>query len=138
MKINKNENLQLKLQDINDIRLLFGSDMRSMINFMQTTNGPGESINIIRTGDWKKLLTACNHGTVKKVTELLKQFCNRGYAIKNIFSEFLHFIILNHPKIITADLLSSFEFIIHHDTNHSDLILQYFISDCLPHLMIGH
>ena len=134
MDINEKEGLGLTFQDVDDIRMLFGSDMRSMINFMQSTHGPREHMNIIRTADWQTLLTVCNNGNNKKITDLLKNYCRRGYGLKNIICEFLHYIILNAEEYVTHEFLKNIEFIVHHESNNTELILQYFINDCLRFL----
>jgi replication factor C subunit 3/5 len=134
MDINEKEELGLTFQDVDDIRMLFGSDMRSMINFMQSTCGVRENMNIIRTNDWQILLKMCNDNKVKKVNELIRNYCKRGYGIKNIFCEFLHYIILNAEQYVTPEFLKNIEFIVHHETNNTDLILQYFINDCIGFL----
>ena len=134
MNINDKESLGLTYQDVDDIRALFGSDMRSMINFMQSTHGPREHMNIIRTKDWQKLLKTCNNGINKKVIDLLKLFCKRGYNIKSIICEFIHYIVVNHTNYINNELIKHAEFIIHNNSNNTDLLINYFIDECLHYL----
>lgn len=134
MNINEKENLSLTYQDIDDIRCLFGSDMRSMINFMQSTHGPREHMNIIRTVDWQKLLKICISGNSKKVADLLKSFCNRGYSIKNIICEFVNFIIVKKQKYINETFIKNVEFLIHNNSSNRELLINYFIDECLPYI----
>lgn len=138
MNINEKEGLDLSYQDIDDIRNLFSSDMRSMINFMQTTHGPREKMSIIRTTDWQKLLKTCNNGNSKKVQNLLNSFCNRGYNIKNIICDFTHFITINNEEFINEDFIKNVEFIIHNNSNNNNLLINYFIDECLDYLLTSN
>lgn len=71
---------------------------------------------------------------VKQISDMLIDYCNRGFGIKNIITEFLNFIIVKHPDNINSNILSKVEFIVYHTSNDTHLIIDYFIKECIPEL----
>ena len=162
--ISENENICLTTENIEDIRNMFGSDMRSMINFIQTTYANANSscsttissqnvydkLCIIRSSELQLLFDKClslnncmqigniserqTRKKVKQISDMLIDYCNRGFGIKNIITEFLNFIIVKHPGNINSNILSKVEFIVYHTSNDTHLIIDYFIKECIPEL----
>ena len=137
--ISKCENLDLKYNSLKLIQKLYKSDIRSMINFMQSNQNMTDcDINIIDESVWKTLYDKIKH---KETTNNLEKFINETsltYNIdkKNIIKDFLNYIIRNYDNIVTPEYLNFIENIMHFDdcknsyyVNYSLIRLSSFIKD---------
>ena len=137
--ISKCENLDLKYNSLKLIQKLYKSDIRSMINFMQSNQNMTDcDINIIDESVWKTLYDKIKH---KEITSNLEKFINETsltYNIdkKNIIKDFLNYIIRNYDNIVSPEYLSFIENIMHFDdcknsyyVNYSLIRLSSFIKD---------
>ena len=137
--ISKCENLDLKYNSLKLIQKLYKSDIRSMINFMQSNQNMTDcDINIIDESVWKTLYDKIKH---KETTNNLEKFINETsltYNIdkKNIIKDFLNYIIRNYDNIVSPEYLSFIENIMHFDdcknsyyVNYSLIRLSSFIKD---------
>jgi DNA polymerase III delta prime subunit len=115
--IAKEEHLNMDEKAIKAIQQLYKSDMRSMINFMQSNqNNTTEScINIIDNEIWQKLYD--KFGNREKLEDLIffVQQISMNYNIdkKNIIKYYLNYIIRNKPHIVTREFLIFVENIMH-------------------------
>lgn len=142
-KISNAENLDMSDSDIDDIRNMFGSDMRSMINFIQISNGVSNiKSSIISSVEWDNLFNECLcyisniklNKNEKNITRQLKQFSNRGFGIINIIREFTNYLVTRYLEYITAEFLTKIDFVIHNDMNDTNIIISYFINECITFL----
>jgi DNA polymerase III delta prime subunit len=126
-KINENENLQIKPDILSSIQKYFMSDIRSMINYMQTNQDLIHECKIIKNDLWIKLtkdfVKNKNHADiVKKVN-----YISREYNIepKNMLKLYLNYIIRNYA--ITKELLYSIENIMHLQSCKTEHVINYII-----------
>ena len=137
--ISKCENLDLKYNSLKLIQKLYKSDIRSMINFMQSNQNMTDcDINIIDESVWKKLYDKIKN---KETINNLENFINETsltYNIdkKNIIKDFLNYIIRNYDNIVSPEYLNFIENIMHFDdcknsyyVNYSLIRLSSFIKD---------
>jgi len=132
--IAKNENLNINQEIIEIIQSIYNSDVRSMINFIQLNQNLQES-------DWKtnvmnnKLLETLHGQLLKPKTETstieLIKFMHKisiQYNVdkKHIIQSYFNFIIRNHKDLITLELLSFMEEIVHNPDASLDTLLHYF------------
>ena len=132
--IAKNENLNINQEIIETIQSIYNSDVRSMINFIQLNQNLQES-------DWKtnvmnnKLLETLHGYLLKPKTETssieLIKFMHSisiQYNVdkKHIIQSYFNFIIRNHKDLITLDLLSFMEEIVHNPDAGLETLLHYF------------
>ena len=132
--IAKNENLNINQEIIETIQSIYNSDVRSMINFIQLNQNLQES-------DWKtnvmnnKLLETLHGQLLKPKTETstieLIKFMHKisiQYNVdkKHIIQSYFNFIIRNHKDLITLELLSFMEEIVHNPDASLDTLLHYF------------
>ena len=132
--IAKNENLNINQEIIETIQSIYNSDVRSMINFIQLNQNLQES-------DWKtnvmnnKLLEILHKHLIKPKTETshieLIKFMHSisiQYNVdkKHIIQSYFNFIIRNHKDLITLDLLSFMEEIVHNPDAGLETLLHYF------------
>ena len=139
------EGLGLSVDDVSDVRTIFGSDIRSMINFMQSSRDSSDRLtNVLKTKYIESLLHQCisnvnSSGSVKirqKTVAFVKALCNRGYDISSVLRSLVHYITVNRKELVTDDFLRKVEFAIHHPTNDTGLIISYFIDECCKSLSL--
>ena len=126
-KINKNENLKIKDDTLISIQTHFMSDIRSMINYMQSNQDLIHDCKIIKNDLWIKLTKCLTKKT--KIDIVLKKINNisREYNIepKNIIKNYLNYIIRNYS--ITPQFLYNIENIMHVQDCKTEHILKYII-----------
>jgi replication factor C subunit 3/5 len=110
------ENLNINENSLVSIQRLYKSDMRSMINFIQSNqNILDENIMIIHNDIWESLLQKLiNKEKIQTLNAYLK-FISDAYNIdkKNIIKDFLNYIIRKKTNFITREFLSFSETIMH-------------------------
>jgi len=126
--ISKSEKLNINKKSLHLIQKLYGSDIRSMINFMQSNqNITDDDFNIIDETVWANLY----HDIIanKPLNELSQFIINTSakYNIdkKNIIKNFLNYIIRNHSENITATFLKFIEFIVHFENCNDSYYVNY-------------
>ena len=150
-KINQNENLKIKDDTLVSIQKHFMSDIRSMINYMQSNQDLINECKIIKNELWvqltkylkkntKKTSNATNttnatnatnttNTTNKKIESILKKInkISREYNIepKNIIKNYLNYIIRNYN--ITHEFLSHIENIMHVQDCKTEHLLNYIV-----------
>ena len=120
--ISEKEELKLELESIKQIQNLYGSDMRSMINFMQSNQNVVENqLKIIDNKIWEKLYSYLEKNeSMKTLNSFIYQISiNYNIDKKNIIKDFLNYIIRNKQHVITRELLNFIENIMHNnDMSH--------------------
>ena len=123
--INEKEKLQYSSETIYLIQKLFNSDIRSMINYMQSNEQIIYNKKIIQDKLWDKLSIDIK---IKSLNENLKfiSLMSNEYNIdkKNIIKNYLNYIIRNNKSIVTNDFLCFVENIMH----IPDINIDYMIS----------
>jgi replication factor C subunit 3/5 len=135
--ISTSENLNISQKSLHCIQKLFKSDIRSMINFLQsnqdivkTHNGEQSHINIIDSDVWDNLIRLL---TKKEKIKKIKSFID-GVSIeynidkKNIIKDFLNYIIRNYPKYISKDFLNFTENLMHSEIQNNNIHIYYSLS----------
>lgn len=137
--INQLEGLQYNEAQIKAIRLTYGSDMRSMINFLQVNSAVKATIQVVTKQEWQKIMSFIMKKQWKKALLGLDSIAKQSDGIKNTIRDFTNYIIDNHCRVITIEFLSKVEFIVHNKTNTCALnVLKYFVNECLPSLSISN
>ena len=123
------ENISFTSKKIKDIQLLFNSDIRSMINYIQTNHSNDIDEKIIPDKYWCKMLDYTKNKKNIDIVTKIKSDC-QYYNIeqKKYIFNFVNYIINNYNDNITSNFLDSITFIIHSKNNNIDYILGYFIS----------
>ena len=135
--ISTSENLNISQKSLHCIQKLFKSDIRSMINFLQSNqdivkiqNGEQSHINIIDSDVWDNLIRLL---TKKEKINKIKSFID-GVSIeynidkKNIIKDFLNYIIRNYPKYISKDFLNFTENLMHSEIQNNNIHIYYSLS----------
>jgi len=135
--INQSEKLEYNDSQIKAIRLTYGSDMRSMINFLQVNSAVKATIQVVTKQEWDKLMRFVMKKQLRKALSGLELIAKQSNGAKNTIRDFTNHIIENHCQLITIEFLSKIEFIVHNKTNTCELnVLKYFVNECLPSLSI--
>ena len=114
-KISICENLNMSDEILLCVQQLYKSDIRSMVNFMQSNQDVLDSrYNIIDKDVWETLLNKTISSNIDEVVKYV-QLLSRTYNMdkKNIITDFLNYIIRNYKHIITTEFLNFVENIIH-------------------------
>jgi replication factor C subunit 3/5 len=112
--INEKEKLQYTTDTIQLIQKLFNSDIRSMINYMQSNHQIIHGKKIIQTDLWNMLTTSITNATLDINLNFIRKISNE-YNIekKNIVKSYLNHIIRTRNNIITSSFLEFVENIMH-------------------------
>jgi replication factor C subunit 3/5 len=137
--ISVSENINLSDKDLICIQELYNSDIRSMINFMQSNQDIRKNkmeVKIIDKDVWESLITRL---TKKEKIEKLDQYIHNisiTYNIdkKNIIKHFLNYIIRNYPNYLNNDFLNFIENLMHSQNQNNSLIVKYSLSKLLQYL----
>ena len=154
-KIRDSEKLTLSDTNLVSIQRQFNSDIRSMINYMQTNQDNIQQINVITNDVWSRMtdlfITADNTVTGSgddsgaggggdiDDCRLIDYF--RDVSIKycveprTIIKLYFYYIIRNRPEFVNPAFLNSVEHIIHLHNIRSEYIVQYFILNIRKYFM---
>ena len=126
--INEKENLQYNDETIYLIQKLFNSDIRSMINYMQSNEQLIYNRKIIQTELWEKITDDIKNKSLDVNLQFISKLSNE-YNIekKNIIKNYLNYLIRNKKHIINSSFLSFVENIMH----ISELNIEYMLPYCI-------
>jgi replication factor C subunit 3/5 len=122
------ENLNLNEKSLNLIQKLYKSDIRSMINFMQSNqNIKDEDICIIDDSVWNDLFQKIKNGDDLSSLNILTNDISRRYNIdkKNIIKDFLNYIIRNKENLNIPEYFNFVENIIHFEDCKNSYYVNY-------------
>mgnify|MGYP001456712783 CR=1 FL=1 len=129
-KIVKNEKLNIEPSQIKGIQLRFKSDIRSMINYLQSNhNNIGVIKNILTNKVLDKLIKSLKNKKRKK-KELIENLCKK-YNIqrKQFLIRFVGYLITNKPEIINEKFLSSLQYVVHNNNVKEGYLIQYLLEE---------
>jgi replication factor C subunit 3/5 len=136
--ISDQEKLNMSVQALTCIQKLYKSDIRSMINFMQSNQNILDSnINIIDDNVWQ---TLCEKILQKQsFNELIEYIQNISinYNVdkKNIIKDFLNYIIRKRTNVISSDFLNFVENIMHFQDCKNTHYINYSLVRMTPFLL---
>jgi len=132
--ISVTEKLNMSQKTLSSIQKLYKSDIRSMINFMQSNQDlvkyTENEIKIIDNDVWnsllEKLLKRENINLLKN--DIHNISINYNIDKKNIIKDFLNYIIRNHFKYLNSDFLNFIENLMHSQIQNSDTFIYYLLT----------
>ena len=130
--INEKEQLYLSQQKIYSIQKLYKSDIRSMINYMQSNQNMKIEHSIISNEIWSSLSayisTSNNPKNINKTINLIHKISiDYNIEIKNILKDYLNYIIRNKQEYVNKDFLKFTEMMMHIQDPKIDYIIKYSI-----------
>lgn len=123
----QNEKLNISFETIKQIRYFYKSDMRSMINFLQSNQ---TSINIITEDIWENLILIIK-GKKNIINYLYNISISYNIDVKNTIKDFFNFLIINNR--VTSECLDFVENIIHSEVK-SIYMVNYFADNINKYL----
>ena len=135
--INVKENIGLTLNNLLSIQNLYKSDVRSMVNYMQSNQNIINNKYILDVSIWEKLTKLLLMPYVKseKVFIFLEEIeRNYNIEIKTILKFYFNHLIRNSPIHISSKLFNFIEFIMH-DLSINEKYVKKIISLRLPGLL---
>ena len=130
-KIAVSEKLNITNKSIQLIQSLYKSDIRSMINFMQSNQNIIETeFHIIDDSVWSNVFNMIQEKhSLKKVSADLQEISSK-YNIdkKNIIKNFMNYIIRNKKQIVSPEFLKFVENIMHYQECKNTHYINYSIS----------
>ena len=130
--ISTSENLHLEKKHIRLIQQLYKSDIRSMINFMQSNQAPSDynEFNVIDASIWEHLFSSIEScEKTDSVLQKIQQICfDYNVDKKNIIKDFLNYVIRNKEKVVTTSFLNFVENIMHFEDCKNMYYVNYSIS----------
>ena len=126
----KNEKINISCKNLKSIQKLFNSDIRSMVNYIQSNqnNNNDKNINIIDENIWASVIVTILNNSIeiskKKIINKCKTF---NTSVKDFIKHFTYFL-LNQKKYIESDKFVKFtKFIIHNYNAKEDSLLSFYI-----------
>jgi len=126
--ISKSESLNLEEKSLKMIQQLYKSDIRSMINFMQSNQNINfNNYKIIDETIWLKLYVMLqNKECLNKLIQFIDDISiNYNLDNKNIIKDFLNYIIRKHHTQITPTILNFIENIMHFEDCNNTYFVNY-------------
>ncbi len=124
--INKSENLNYSTKILKFIQKIYKSDVRSMINYMQSNQNITLNNIVIKKSLWKNITNIIIYKN--KPSYLYNKLYNISFKynieIKNIIKYYFNYIIQNNNNI-TKELLNIIEFVIHQNDFNNTYNIYY-------------
>jgi replication factor C subunit 3/5 len=128
--IQKKENLNISNQTITAIQNMFKSDIRSMINFLQSNHTNKKTIiknTIITDKVWKKIIVKIKKDSPQSNISLILKLCNKyNTEVKEFINKFIQYLILK-KSILNNNFITTFKYIIHNSSVNDEYFLNYFV-----------
>jgi replication factor C subunit 3/5 len=128
-KVNISEKLNANESVLISIQRHFNSDIRSMINYMQSNQHHIHDCRVITNDIWENLIVMLKTKTKISVIVLKINEISLYYNIdrRNMIKNFLNYIIRNHSQYINSKFIDFVESIIHIQECKTEYFLNYFI-----------
>ena len=122
--VSESEKILLTDIQLQYIQELFGSDIRSMINYMQTNQDNLAHFKIIHSDVWEDLYKSST--PIEKVHEISRDY---NMDKKHIIKEYLYYIILHHIDTYDLTTLNTIELAIHTPDINIDYVVHYIFNN---------
>ena len=128
-KIVDKENIKITNNQLLSIQNYFKSDIRSMINYIQSNHTNSTiNINVIKDNFWVKLLKKMKASDPIKIRDYINKKCIFfNITPKQFVIRFFLYLINKKKNILKSEWLDEMEFIIHNKNINDDYILNYSI-----------
>ena len=126
------EKLNMNDESIISIQKLYRSDIRSMINFMQSNQDIGVEVNIIDNSVWDELSVQLSNKDNNTIDKLVLKVYDISLKFnidkKNIIKDYINYIIRNKPDIVTTEFLNFVENLLHSQETNNQIFIYYSLS----------
>ena len=126
--INVSESLNASTETLNSIQRLFKSDIRSMINYMQSNQDRLDKCKVVDDQIWEQLsINLKNKNNAADYINFIEE--NYDIDIRNIVKDYLNYVIRKNNGVISSDFLDFCEFTLHLQDPQMDYLKNYFLSN---------
>lgn len=127
--VNVKENLNIPRIKIEYIQKLYNSDIRSMINYIQSNQNVMNNHKIINNEIWNNLIELIkNDDNYKNITSHIETISiEYNIEIKNIIKELLNYIIRYKKSLLSSNLFDLIEYIMHNPEANIEYTIKYTI-----------
>jgi replication factor C subunit 3/5 len=129
-KIRDNEQLKLSDENLVSIQRQFHSDIRSMINYIQTNQDDLQHLHVITNNVWDEMVRLfAKSEDISHIITYFREISSK-YSIdpRAIIKQFLYYIVRHRTsEFVGTDILNSIEHIIHLHHIRTEYIIHYFI-----------
>ena len=129
-KISEKERLNLSQETILSIQKLYKSDIRSMINYIQSNQYMIRNKKVINNDIWEEITSVLKDDKIYKTTDEIFEKISIEYNIdiKNIIKDYLNFLIRNKKDLLSSTKFLKFvENIVHLVEPNTEYIKNYAI-----------
>lgn len=131
-KVSVSEGLNISDTVILSIQKQFNSDIRSMINYMQTNQDVHHGhITVATEANWDELTTDLKKGTsIQTICDRMRSMSHKfNLDRKHMLKIYANHLIRRNPDLITQELLNKLENAFHVNECNIDHIMQYIMSN---------
>ena len=129
-KIVKNENLNIKKSQLKGVQIRFKSDIRSMINYLQSNhNNLGVITNIFSNTFIEKLLKSLKNKKKNRLLIINNKCEKYSFQKKEFLSQLISYIVTNKLDKIDSKFLTSIQFVIHNMNVKEEYLIQYLLGE---------
>ena len=123
------EKINVSEKQLQSIQYIFKSDIRSMINFLQSNHHHSQSFcKMITNAFWDDIIVRISNDDEKDIYKYLDESCKKyNIDMSNLIKNFIDYLIKNKDAFLTEKFLSFFTFIIHNITIKTEYIIYFFI-----------
>jgi replication factor C subunit 3/5 len=126
--ISDKENLLISKDKLTSIQQLYKSDIRSMINYIQSNQHMINNHNVIDHVIWQQLTEQIKSDNYNKSITMINNISEEyNIEIKNIIKDYLNYIIRYNSELMTCKFLKFSEFIMHLEGSNNEYITKYTI-----------
>ena len=134
-KINDYEKLEYNDDVLLSIQKIFNSDIRSMINYMQSNEKSISNKKIIKNDLWDELIDLIKSNDTKYIIKYINTLTvEYNVEKKYIVKQFLNYLIRYKKEYITNDFLNSIENIMHIPDLNIEYMIPYIVIKLQKHL----
>ncbi len=121
------EKVNVSNSTLKAVQRLFKSDIRSMINYLQSNQYNMNAMSVLDDSVWNSLTESIKLGKEQAKKKLYE--IQNGYHIdvRNIIKDYLNYIIAYKVVVINSDFLNFSEFIMHLSEPNAVYLIDYFL-----------
>ena len=123
--ISEKENLSISYDKLRSIQRLFKSDIRSMINYMQSNQYIVTNKEVVDDKIWHTLTLMIEDNCPAAINQIYKISSEYNIEIKNIIKDYLNYIIHQKSHYLTSEFLKFTEFVMHLNEPPINYIVNY-------------
>jgi len=125
------EKIQISTQQLKSIQNIFKSDIRSMINFLQSNHHNSQSFCQMITNDfWETMTSNLNKYNDKEIYKILEKGCVLyNIEMPHMIKNFIDYFIKNKTELLTEKILTFFTYIVHNISSKKEYIVYFFLRE---------